>query len=150
MKYDDPRLEHRRKTCIVALKATVRKLGMDDDTYRAMLLQHTGKRSAADLSLAQLGTVLDQLRAKGGTNPRHGRRRPVPAAERAPLLAKVDALLGELGAVTGSPKGLKYADAIARRNGWADNVDFCDAAALHKLVAALNTTLRSAVAKRVV
>ena len=37
---------------------------------------------------------------------------------------------------------LKYADAIAKRNGWAENVDFADARALRNIVGALNRTLQ--------
>ena len=74
------------------------------------------------------------------------RRRSTPTEDRAPLLAKIDALLAELHRVTGQVHTLKYADAIAKRNGWAENVDFADAAALRNVVAALNRTLQSKLA----
>lgn len=142
-------IAQRRRARIVAIKASVRQIGMDDDTYRAMLVQVTGKASCAELGLGQLGDVLDHLRAKGAISPTHGRRRPVPAEDRAPLLAKIDALLADLGRVTGTPKTLRYVDAIVKKRGWGENVDFCDAARLRNVVGALNRTLQWELAKKV-
>lgn len=123
-----------------AIFAACRAAGIDDDTRRALVQQLTGRASLADCNLAQLGEVLDHLnRGKGGYA---GRRRVRPAEDRAPLLAKIDALLAELHRVTGSVHTLAYADAIAKRNGWAECVDFADAAALKRVVAALNRTLQ--------
>jgi hypothetical protein len=44
--------------------------------------------------------------------------------------------------VTGEVHTLKYADAIAKRNGWAECVDFADPTALKHIVGALNRTLQ--------
>ncbi|MFM2056073.1 MAG: hypothetical protein RLY71_458 [Pseudomonadota bacterium] len=136
---------------VKAIKAAQRQLGMDDDTYRAMLEAQTrrpgqpGKRSAADLDVREGALVLNYLRRMGATNPAApdaGKRRTTPSSDRAHLMAKVHALLGELGRVTGQPHGLPYADAICKRNGWADAVDFCTPPVLHRLVGALARTLR--------
>lgn len=148
-------LERRRKEGVRAIKTAQRQLGLDDDTYRSMLEALTrpapgqpGKRSATELSLPEQARVLDHMRRAGAANPRRagrdsGKRRPTPSAGRAELMAKVHSLLDELGRATGQPHNLAYADAICRRNGWADAVDFCAAPTLHQLVGALSRTLRA-------
>lgn len=123
-----------------AIFAACRAAGLDDDARRAIVRQITGRASMGDCNLAELSAVLDHLnRGKQGYA---GRKRSTPSAERAPLLAKIDALLAELHRVTGQVHTLKYADAIARRNGWAECVDFADAVALRHIVGALNRTLQ--------
>lgn len=145
------RAEARRKAAIKALKACVRQLQMPDADYRAMLQARTGHNSATLCTPEQLGVVIAHLKRAGATPPpkvlakgvnSDGRKRNVPTPERAPLMAKVVALLQELGRVTGNPHSLAYADAICVRNGWCTRVDFADAPVLHKLVGALERTLR--------
>jgi phage gp16-like protein len=148
-------IEAKRKQFIRAIKATQRQLGMDDESYRQLLALHTGgklkedgsvtggKHSATELTLPELSRVIEAMRRKGAPHPTRsgGRTRPAPAADRAELMAKVHALLAELGKVMTPAPTLRYADAVAKRNGWAECVDFCDAPALHKLVGALSRTL---------
>lgn len=130
------RIALRRRAIFAACKAA----GLDEDARRAIVLELTGCTSMSQCTLAQLGAVLDHLnRGKTGYA---GRRRVTPTEDRAPLLAKIDALLAELHRVTGQVHTLKYADAIAKRNGWAENVDFADARALRHIVGALNRTLQ--------
>lgn len=153
-------LARRRKRQVQAIKAAQRQLGMDDATYRDLLERLTvvtdrssgeviqqGKRSATELTLQQGGLVLDYMRKQGAANPKRagrdgGKRRPVTSAERGELMAKVNSLLDELGRVTGQPHSLRYADAICKRNGWGDAVDFVTPVDLHQLVGALSRTLR--------
>lgn len=130
------RIAQRKRAIFAACKAN----GVDDDARRLIVKNITGCSSMADCTLLQLGEVLDHLnRGKGGYA---GRKRVTPSAERAPLLEKIDALLAELHRVTGEVHTLKYADAIAKRNGWAETVDFADARALKNIVGALNRTLQ--------
>lgn len=150
-------VEAKRKQYIVAIKSTQRQLGMDDDSYRQFLALQTGgklqengtvtggKRSATELTLPELGRAIEAMRRKGAPHPTRsgGFARPKPAPERAELMRKVHALIAELGRVMTPAPTLRYADAVAKRNGWADCVDFCDAQALHKVVGALSRTLRS-------
>lgn len=130
-----------------AIFAACKANGLDNDARRLLVKNITGCASMADCTLGQLSEVLDHLnRGKGGYA---GRRRVAPAPERAPLLAKVDALLAELHRVTGEVHRLAYADGIARRVCKRASLDFCDVADLKKVVAALTNTLRSETAKRV-
>ncbi|MDR0701292.1 MAG: regulatory protein GemA [Azoarcus sp.] len=129
-----------------AIHAACRKNGIDDDTRHSLLETLTGKTSLTQCSFVDMHKVLDHLnRASGhpGKAAYAGRRRVTPIAERAPLLAKIDALLAELHRVTGEVHTLKYADAIARKNRWGECVDFCDIAALAAIVGALSRTLAS-------
>lgn len=145
-------IERRRAAGVKAIKAAQRQLGLDDATYRDMLEGLTktatapGKRSAKDLDLAQQGRVLDYMRRQGAINPKSspGRKRSAPPApERAGLVAKVRKLLDELGRVTGQAYTLAYADAICKRNGWGECVDFCGPRELTSLVGALSRTVRA-------
>jgi len=133
-----------RNARIVAIKAAQRQLGMDDATYRAMLVSQTGKSSATALTLPEMASVLDYLRRCGAEHPDRdgGRKRLAPAPDRVALMGKVHALLSELERCTGQPHTLAYADAICQRNGWCDRVDFASPALLHRLVSALSRTLQ--------
>lgn len=143
--------EQRRRAQVRAIKAAQRQLGLDDGTYRDMLAaqtrtpQHPGKRSATDLTVVEGARVLDWMRRQGAVNPRRPdtKRRPAPAPHRAGLMAKVHALLSELSRATGEVHGMAYADAIAKRNGWASCVDWCNDRNLTALVGALSRTVRS-------
>ncbi|MBY0409896.1 MAG: regulatory protein GemA [Burkholderiaceae bacterium] len=136
--------ERQRNARIVAIKAAQRHLGMDDATYRIMLVAQTGKSSATALTLPEMARVLDHLRRCGAKHPNRdgGRRRVAPALDRVALMSKVHALLCELERCTGYPHTLAYADAICQRNGWCDRVDFASPALLHRLVGALSRTLQ--------
>lgn len=147
----DAAITARKKNGVQAIKVAQRQLGLDDATYRAMLAAQTGKRSATELTLAEQGKVLDYLRTQGARNPAEegrqaaragGRKRGVPSDDKPALIAKLNALLTELGRVTGEAHSLNYADAICKRNGWAERVDFCSSANLHHLVGAVARTLR--------
>lgn len=142
-------LEQRRVAGIKAIHAARRQLGLDDGAYRSMLQAQTGKASATQLTVAEQSKVLDYLRAQGAVNPRKRHQAPgsehraKPGADRAKLVQQVHDLLGAISTVMGEPHGIAYADAICRRNGWADTVTFCSPQALHKLVGALSRTLRA-------
>ena len=137
------RMALRKRAIFAACKAN----GVDNATRRVLVKNITGCDSMADCTMLQLGDVLDHLnRGKKGYA---GRRRVEPAVDRAPLLSKIDALLAELHRVTGQVHTLKYADAIAKRNGWAECVDFADARALKHIVGALTRTLQYQQAKKV-
>ncbi|MDO9568081.1 MAG: regulatory protein GemA [Hydrogenophaga sp.] len=137
-------VDRQRNARIIAIKAAQRQMDMDDATYRAMLLAQTGKSSSTVLTLPEMARVLDYLRRSGARHPGRdgGRKRVSPSADRAALMGKVHALLSALEALTGTPHTLAYADAICKRNGWCDRVDFASPALLHRLVAALSRTLK--------
>lgn len=69
---------------IATIKVAIKELGIDDDTYRAMLVQLTGKRSCADLSWQERKRVIDHLKTKGFKI----RARKLPAAHKSLALSK--------------------------------------------------------------
>lgn len=65
-----------RTTLIKLIHVARRELQLDDDTYRAFLVQCTGKTSCRELSVAQLERVLDAMKERGfKKQKKHPRRR---------------------------------------------------------------------------
>lgn len=78
------------RPAVVKVKIAAKDLRLDDDTYRAILLRLTGETSATRCTDAQLGVVLDELKAKGW-KPKAGpkaARRPRQAQHRLALKAR--------------------------------------------------------------
>ena len=143
--------DDQRKGYIKAIKTKQRQLGMDDATYRAMLKARTGKDSATQCTLTELGSVSGYLTAQGAVNPRASLRpaikRPVIAPDRQALRGKVTMLLADLVDEAGVTDSAAYVNAICSKNGWCSAIDFADAHILHKLVGALSHTLKAKRAK---
>ncbi|MCP1616592.1 uncharacterized protein DUF1018 [Pseudomonas sp. SLBN-26] len=113
-----------------------RQLGMDDDTYRAMLMRTVGATTSKGLTPRQIGRVLAELERLGfqPTSPRKspaGRQTAEPAPERAALIGKINAQLAE------AERTIAYADGMARRMFQVERVEWCDPDQLRRLVAAL-------------
>ncbi|MBB4287777.1 phage protein GemA/Gp16 family protein [Roseospira goensis] len=85
-----------RAARLKALHAGARALGLDDEARRDLMARVTGRRSARDMTDAQLGAVLAEYDRLRGGRPRQagGRRGFKPAAN--PLARKVHAQWGEL------------------------------------------------------
>lgn len=113
-----------------------RQLGMDDDTYRAMLMRTVGATTSKGLTPRQIGCVLAELERLGfqPTSPRKaaaGRQTAEPAPERAALIGKIERQLAE------AERTIAYADGMARRMFKVERVEWCDPDQLRRLVAAL-------------
>ena len=111
-------------------------LGLDEDTYRAMLYGITGVESAAKLTAKGRQKILAHLRAMGW----RGRRgitsypdRPLNMEHqyRGRLLHKIEALLAE------AKRPWSYADVMAKRMFGTEKIQWCRPPELHKIVAAL-------------
>ncbi|KMQ73769.1 regulatory protein GemA [Marinobacter subterrani] len=96
-----------------------KELGMDDDTYRALLARVAGVRSAKHLNARQLSQVLDEFRRLGWVpkpGKKAGRKKPRTPPSRKAVMDKVEALLAEAG------RPWAYADAwpsaCSRWIGW--------------------------------
>ena len=79
-----------RKSLMAKIHIAQKDLGLDEDTYRAMLFNLTGKISAASCTDRQLVAVIAALRKRGwkGSLPKAPKVRP----EFAELLKKINAL----------------------------------------------------------
>lgn len=119
-----------RNAMLSQIHIAQKDLGLDEETYRAMLEQLTGKRSCRDLTDRQLSLVLGSLRRQGWTGeaPRRPRARPGCA----PLLGKIEALLADAG------RPWSYAVSLALRMYQVESLEWCGREQLRGLVAALS------------
>lgn len=116
-----------RRRELAAIHAARKDLGLDDETYREMLFQLTGERSAKGLNQRQRRQVLDHMRRLGAARKPRQRVAQHPGRphnlDREPTLQKIEALLADM------KLPWAYADAIARqqygieRCAWLNTLD---------------------------
>lgn len=124
-----------RQKMISKIHIAQQQLGLDDDVYRDLLAQATGKRSCKDMSDNELAAVLNLLQQKGfGTEAgaKAYQRTPLHFAEHGAMMRKMGALLTQMG------KSWAYAHGIARKMFNVDTVQRCDGEQMRKVLAALN------------
>lgn len=127
------------RPAVVKVKIACKELSIDDDTYRAILLRLTGRISASDCTDAQLGVVLDELKAKGWkpkVATRAKRKASSPAAH--PLARKARALwisLHQLGEVRDPSEAAL--EAFAKRQLGVDRLSWADVSKSNGLIEAL-------------
>jgi phage gp16-like protein len=118
-----------RTKLIAAVRAAARRLGIEEDDRRELQQQITGHRSMADMSLADLGKMLDHLN-KGWHGQTGGRA----------TTSKIRALwwtLYWLGAVD-DPND-RAIDAFVRRQGGPASLRFTDHRAAQPIIEALKS-----------
>lgn len=123
-----------RNSQLAQIHIAKKDLGLDDDTYRAMLFTIARVRSSSELDHAGRAKVLDHLK-KCGFKPKTGGFK-TPAPKNSPpsktaLISKVGALLTVLA------KPWEYADGMAKKMFKVEKLIWCTPQQLHKLVAAL-------------
>lgn len=114
-------------------------LGLDDETYRALLGRVAGVRSAKDLNPRQIGAVLAEFTRLGWESApakNQGRKAPAAAPDRAKLVGKIEAFLAE------AKRSWAYADGMALRMFKVERVEWLDPQQLQKMVAALTYDAR--------
>lgn len=134
--HTNPKAEARRRAALGKIHLAKKMLGMDDDTYRAMLLTIGGVKSAKDLSNDGLNKVISHLEKSGAkfTNAKKYGRRPSnmgSKSDRSAQLGKIEALLAE------AARPWEYAIALAKRMYQKEALEFCDQAQLQGVIAAL-------------
>lgn len=124
-----------------AIRVARKQLGLDEDTYRLMLREVTGKSSSKELSLHEVNKVLDHLVKRGfKMTPPKGRpgaessRRMDTSAEASKVRA-LWLLLAELGEVK-NPSEQALA-AYVRRIAKVDDLHWADATAMLRLIETL-------------
>ncbi|MFW2176637.1 MULTISPECIES: gp16 family protein [unclassified Moraxella] len=128
-----------RGRLITLIHVAKNELGLDDDTYRAMLTNTTGKTSSKDCTLPQLRSVLDTLKTKGFTvtpNPSKSSapnlgEKPQVDEVLQPMLGKIEALLLD-GGYTWS-----YANGIAKNMFNKEKINLCGGQEMHQIIVAL-------------
>lgn len=125
--------QSRTHAALAKIHIAKKELGLDDDTYRAMLHNVAGVTSSKDLDAAGAARVIDHLK-RCGWQPKASQagKKPNAARGRRALVGKVEALLAD------AKRPWRYADAMAQRMFGVDKVDWLDAEQLVKLVAALS------------
>lgn len=109
-----------------------KQLGLDDETYRAMLWTVARAHSAADLDLAGRRAVLEHLKGRGFKGKaNHRAARVKPADDREALIAKLQAQMREANVFS------SYVDGMAKRMFGVEKFEWCTPDQLHKLVAAM-------------
>lgn len=125
---------NRRNAALGKIHIAKKDLGLDDDTYRALLARVAGVTSAKDLNPRQVSAVLAEFQRLGwqaAPAKSQGRKTPRPAPDRQKLVGKIEAQLAEAG------RPWAYADAMAERMFKVERVEWCDSDQLQRLVAAL-------------
>ncbi len=109
-------------------------LGLDDDTYRAMLWTVAHVRSSSELDDVGRTKVLTHLKASGFKPKRSGFKIEPPKNVKmssVALVSKIGALLTVLD------KPWAYADGMAKKMFKVEKLIWCTPQQLHKIVAAL-------------
>ncbi len=96
-----------RSRAIAKIKVGAKRLGLDHEEYCGLLDRVTGRRSCADLSLPELGRVIEEMEGLGAFGDERPRPRGSEITER--QVAKIVALLDEAG------RPIEYAQSILRR-----------------------------------
>ncbi len=129
-----------RNMMLAKIHIAKKDLGMDDDTYREMLFNVTGKNSCSKMTDAQLRAVLQHLKSVGFKTKKKGHPgRPKnmdSEASRAKQLQKIEAYLAD----SGLPWA--YADALAKKICKVDKIIWVDADQLYKIITALEYNAR--------
>jgi phage gp16-like protein len=136
---------------IAKVKIGQKALGLDDETYRALLQRVAGKRSASELSVEQLDLVLRDMQAKGfkpvvvagGRKPSSTTDQPVVSNKKSPRAdhpsaKKARAMwisLYQLGAVRDRRESAL--EAFAARQLKVDRLQWADQGQVFKLIEAL-------------
>lgn len=127
-----------RRSALAKVHVAKKELGLDDDTYRAIVGRVApGKRSSRDLSTAQLGRLIDELKRLGFKKPppkRAGRRKLADDEQH----RKIRALwlsLWNLGVVHSSAEATICA--FVKRQTGKDALQWCTPHQLNKVVEAL-------------
>lgn len=127
---DSPQL---RKRDLATIHATVKKLGMDEATYRAMLSALTGKCSAGEMDRKERWKVIQALQ-KGASAKASGPYITDP--DKTAMIKKIYAIIHARGLTE------DYINAIAQRMFGVDLFKWLRPAQMHKLIAALEVDTR--------
>lgn len=105
-----------------------KELGLDDDTYRAVLWTCARVESSKDLDFAGRSKVLDHLKARGWQNKT---TKPDVAKTKQRLIAKISALLTDM------QLSWAYADGVAKQMYKREKLQWCTPYELRGIITAL-------------
>lgn len=128
-----------RNAELAKIHVAKKQLGLDDDTYRAMLWSVARVRSAGDLDYAGRRRVIEHLSSRGF---KAVVKKPKPATgwewvnnaaeEKKPMLRKIAVILREAG------RGREYLEQTMLPNMFhVEKIEFCTPKQLHDVITAL-------------
>lgn len=122
-------------SALAAIHVAKRELGLDDDTYRSMLVRVTGKASAADMSVQEREKVIAEFRRQGFKKPANppSRRLDGPYAKKLQALWIAAYNLG----LTGDRKDRSLLSFVKRQTGIEHTRFLREAAQASRVVEAL-------------
>jgi phage gp16-like protein len=112
------------------IKMAQKALGMDDDLYREMLFNHTGKRTTKEMTIVELKKILAFMNGTKA-NSRTDRPRNMKDPAVGKMLGKIEAMLLE------AKREWAYAHGIAKKMFGVDRLEFCRAQQIYKIVQAM-------------
>lgn len=126
----------RRNKLLARVHIAKKALGLDEDTYRSMLMNSWRAQSAAELDDGTLENLARSLERSSGTAPRPqsypGRPRNMDrSGSRGEQLGKIEALLAE------AKYPWSYADTLAARICKVQRIAWVETDDLYKIIAAL-------------
>lgn len=126
-----------RKRELAAIHVAKTQLALDEDEYRSILRAVTGKGSSAELDWQGRKKLLDHFKKLGFKvkAAKAGRERPSVGSDRVVMIGKIEALLADAG------RPWAYVDGLVKKlfasSTKVERIEFCDAAHLRKVIAAL-------------
>lgn len=128
--------DRRRNAALSKIHIAKKQIGLDDDSYRDLLMNTAGVKSSKDLTAAGLALVIKRLGQLGAkfTAPKQAGRRPHnlgSSAANSKQLGKIEALLAEAG------RPWAYVEAMAKAMYKKDALAFCNGQELGGLITAL-------------
>lgn len=125
--------EQKRKGLIAKIHVAKNQMHMDDDVYRNLLKETTGKNSCTKMTLLELQRVIAKMERLGFKPTRKNLgAKPLHFTDVSELMNKLAVLLKL------TEKSWEYANGMAKQMFQKEQVNQLDAVQLRKLVAALN------------
>lgn len=125
--------EQKRKGLIAKIHVAKNQMHMDDDVYRNLLQETTGKNSCTEMTLLELQRVIAKMERLGFKPTRKNLgAKPLHFTDVSELMNKLAVLLKL------TEKSWEYANGMAKQMFQKEQVNQLDAVQLRKLVAALN------------
>lgn len=132
-----------RRSMLAKVHIAKKDLALDDDTYRLMLDNLFGVESSAKLSLKQLDELLGHMTSRGFVAAKKGDAKPSKSAQSGkPIIAKIGALLTELGQREGRHVPWSYAVGILKRQSGVMRLEWAKPDQLRAVVAALHARVQ--------
>jgi len=132
------------KQQIKAIHSLKNAIGMDDETYRAMLKDFGGVESSTAITSRQADALIEEMKTKAGQKPwfrrkadRHVDLEGRPGMATAPQLRKIEALWDDVSRVIDPEQRAKALRSFIFRVAKVSDLRFLDRAGAGKVITAL-------------